>query len=133
MSTLSRFPASPLVPTPFSQGVDNTSRTLKNDYQAPAFSSTIALVLFASFTIVKVGDLTGALALSAGVGSANSAPYVGDSLLVLFTSASGATVTLGAGMLVTATTIVIPATKTANISFVFNGASWVEEARAITI
>jgi hypothetical protein len=133
MSTNSRFPVSPATPTPISQGVDNTSRFLNNDYQAPAYAATIALKIFASNTIVQVGLLTGALALSVNVGSASTPPYVGDRLKVLFTSTAGATVTLGAGFLFTAATIVIPATKTANATFVFNGASWVEEARAITI
>ena len=133
MSTNSRFPASPAVPTPISQGIDNTSRTLNNDYQAPAYASVISLKLFASNTVVKVADLSGAVTVNASVGSASTAPYVGDRLKVMFTSTAGATVTIGTGALVTATTIIIPATKAASISFAFNGAAWVEEARSITI
>lgn len=128
MATTSRIPAQG------SPNQDKTSRVLTNALQTPTFASTLALVFTEFYTLVTLA-VTGAITINFGVGSATLPPYVGDTAEFLFTNgtAGSITVTLGTGTLVTATTIVIPAGKTANISFMFNGASWVEQSRAITI
>ena len=125
MATTNRFTAG--------AGQDNTFRTVTQDYQAPAYAATIAVTTAAERTKVIPGDLTGALALSAGVGTATTAPYVGDKLDFVFSSAPGETITFGAGLAVTAATLIIPATKYATITFMFNGIKWVERSRSITI
>ena len=131
MATIARIPVT--TKTPLDQGVDRTSRIFDNDYLAPVYAATININPLKSSTVVQVGLLTGALTLNVGVGSASSAPYVGDKLKFLFTSTAGATVTFGTGSLVTAATLIIPALKTANATFIFNGAAWVEECRSITV
>lgn len=130
MATLARISA---LKTAIGQGTDNSSRIFDNEYQIPAYAATLTIIPTKSSTVVNVGLLTGAMTVNVGVGSATTSPYVGDKMKFLFTSTAGATVTLGTGLLVTAATVVIPALKTANLTFIFNGAAWVEEARAITV
>lgn len=131
MAITSRIPVAST--NPIYQGVDKTSRIFDNEYLTPAYAATLNLVPTKSCTIAQVALLTGAMTVNAGVGAAATAPYVGDRLKLLFTSTAGATVTFGTGFLVTATTLVIPATKTANATFIFNGANWCEKSRAITV
>lgn len=128
MATTSRIPAQG------SPNQDTTSAVLTNAFQTPTFASTLALVFNAFYTIVSLA-VTGAITINLGVGSATLPPYVGDEILFLWTNGTGGsiTVTIGTGALVTAGTIVIPAGKTGNLSLVFNGAAWVEQARAITV
>ena len=130
MSTSARFSSGT---GPIALGVENTARILDNQFKQPAFAAILNIVPSKSSTLIQPGDLTGATTINIGVGSATSAPFVGDKIRLLFTSAPGATVTLGTGILAQAGTLVIPATKTANISFMFNGASWIEEGRIITV
>lgn len=113
---------------------DITSAVLSNAFQTPTFASTLSLVFNAFFTLVQLA-ITGAITINLGVGSAGNPPFVGDEVTFLFSNGTGGslTVTIGTGALVTAATIVIPAGKTSNITFLFNGAAWVEQARAITI
>ena len=118
----------------FHAGTNNTDEIRNNQFLTPAYAAAITVNPYTSFTLVQPGLLTGALTVNLGVGSASTAPYVGDVVECLFISdATGRTVTLGTGILATAATIVIPASKTANVSFMFNGASWCEQSRAITI
>lgn len=129
MATSSRIPAQG------SPNQDKTSRILTNALQTPAFAATLNLVTTEFYTMVQVGTLTGAMTINVGVGSASSAPYAGDELQLFFLNASGSTqtVTLGTGVLVTAATLAVPTGKTGNITLVFNGTSWVEIARSITV
>ena len=112
---------------------DNTLRTVTQDYQAPTYAATMAIVTTAEKTSYAPSQLSGALALSAGVGTSTTAPYVGDKLEILFASTPGATVTFGAGFAVSAATMIIAATKYGAIEFKFNGTAWVETNRTVTI
>jgi hypothetical protein len=113
-------------------GTDNTDRTRNNQYLEPAYAATIALAPYAAYTLVKPGTLTGALTVTAGVGSAGNPPFIGDILDFLFTP-DGTTrvVTFGTGFLPNGTLSVTTA-KTANASFMFNGTAWVERGRTVT-
>lgn len=127
MATTSRIPAQG------SPNQDNTSRVFTNAFQTPTFAATLSLVFNAFFTLVQLA-VTGTVTINMGVGSATLPPFVGDEVTYLFSNGTGGslTVTIGTGALVTVATVVIPAGKTANITFMFNGVSWVEQARAIT-
>jgi hypothetical protein len=122
MSTTARYP---LVTKP---NEDNTGNIVTNQYQALAYAATIALKLFAARTVVKVAQLTGALTITAET----TRPYIGDELTILF-SADGTnrTVTLSTGLVGSAATIVVTASKQASYTAVFDGTSWVETGRAI--
>ncbi|HXR84335.1 MAG TPA: hypothetical protein VN722_08505 [Hanamia sp.] len=128
MSTSARFTSGT---GPIAQGTDNTSRIKNNQYLNPAYAAIINVNPYASETLVNVAALTGALTINTGVGSASTAPYVGDKITFLFTSAGIQVVTFGTGMLSTGT-LSTAAGKTANITFIFNGASWCESHRTIT-
>lgn len=113
-------------------GTDNTDRIRNNQYQTPAFASTIALVVNSSYTLIKPATLTGAVTLTANVGSATVPPYVGDRIDFLFTpDGTSRVVTFGTGFLPTATLSVTTA-KFATASFMFDGAAWLELGRAVT-
>lgn len=129
MSTKARFSNDNT--TPIGLGIENTDRILTNSFQTPAYAASININTTASKTLVLVGALTGALSLTAGVGDGTNAPFVGDKMTFLFTSASIEVVTFGTGLLSTGT-LSTAAGKTANITFIFNGASWCESHRAIT-
>lgn len=129
MSTNARFSSGS---GPIAQGTDNTDRVRDNAYVAPAYAAVLALSPAKSYTIFAPADLSGALTVNVGVGSATTAPYVGDAIQMLFKSTPGATVTVGTGALPVSATIIIPAGKTANVAFIFNGAAWVETGRAVT-
>lgn len=129
MATTSRIGALP--------NNDNTGRQITYDYQplttvsgAPA---SFALLTSQAETTVTIA-LTGALSLTVGVGTSTTLPYVGDKLRFILTpDSSSRTVTFSTGFAVTASTIVCTGSKFAVIDFVFNGTTWVEIARAITV
>jgi len=113
-------------------GKDNTDRLAFNDYQNPAYAASIALAIKpnATKTTVQI-TLTGALTLTIGVGSATTAPYVGDEVLILVKSdASIRVVTFSTGFQ-PAGTLSTVASKTVAASFVFDGTGWQETGRAI--
>lgn len=124
MATISRFSGLP--------SDDNTSRILTNAYLTPDYAASIAIVPSTAHTVVKVGTLTGDAAITIGVGTSSTPPYVGDTVTLLF-AASGAnrTVTFSTGFLPSATLVVVDA-KFGSASFMFDGAAWVETARALT-
>ena len=128
MSILARFTSAT---GPIAQGVENTDIIRDNQFLKPAFAATLNLVPTKSLTIVQPADLTGAVTINMAVGSAATAPFVADRLIAMFTSAPGAVITFGTGTL-SAGTLIIPATKTANVTFVFYGAAWCESSRTIT-
>ena len=127
MATTSRLPL------PNTPNQDNTGRALTYQFQNPAYAATLSIVTTAFETVVLVAPLTGALTLNIGVGSSTAPPYVGDSVTFLFSSTPGETVTLGTGISASAGTLVIAAGKKGSISFTFDGATWVETGRAVTV
>lgn len=128
MSTSARFTSATGA---IAQGTDNTDRILNNSFQAPVYATPLAVVTTAANTLVQVGALTGALTVTVGVGSSSTAPFVGDKMTFLFTAAADRVVTFSTGTLPTGTLTVL-AGKTANISFIFNGAVWCESGRTVT-
>lgn len=128
MATTNRF-------TP-GAGQDNTFRTVTQDAQTPAYAASIAITTVQQNTTVIVGMLIGALTLTAGVGTATTAPYVGDKLEVLFSSdanVGGRVVTFSTGLAVSASTLTVAQSKYAVIEFKFNGTVWVETNRTATV
>lgn len=124
MGTTARFTGS--------AGTDNTDRRAYNDYQNPAYAASIAVTTKekASNTLVQV-TLTGALTLTIGVGSATTAPYVGDTVSFLIKSdASIRVVTFSTGFQ-PAGTLSTVASKTVSADFMFDGTGWQETGRAI--
>lgn len=109
---------------------DNTFRTMTQDYKNPAYASTLALVPNASYTLVLVQQLTGALSITAGVLNANA--FIGDEMDILFAAdASNRVVTFSTGF-ASAGTLTVVASKFGSIKFIFNGTAWVEVSRALT-
>lgn len=124
MSTLPRFTGA--------KNKDNTDRLVKNDYQAPAYAASIAIVTspYATRTLVAI-TLAGALSLTIGVGTATTPPMVGDIVEFLIQSdASIRVVTFSTGFL-PAGTLSTVASKSVSASFMFNGTGWLETGRAI--
>lgn len=122
MSTTARYP---LVTKP---NEDNTGNIITSQYQAIAYATPIALKLNAARTIVKVAQLTGALTITAET----TRPQIGDELTILFAAdGTNRTVTLSTGLVGSAATIVVTASKQASYTAVFDGTSWVETGRAI--
>lgn len=122
MSTTARYP---LVTKP---NEDNTGRVITTQYQAPAYAASIALKLSEAKTYVKVGTLTGALSITAEA----TRPQIGDELTIMFLAdGTNRTVTLSTGLVGSAATIVVVASKQATYTAVFDGTSWVETGRAI--
>ncbi len=118
-------------------GAVNTESTLRaagKGYQNPVYAATlnVAAKVNDAITLVNVQQLTGALTVNAGVGDATTPPMIGDELHFYFaTDGTQRIVTFGTGI-VSAGTVTIPASKTAQVRFMFNGAAWAEYARAIT-
>lgn len=124
MSTTARFTGA--------AAKDNTDRRAFNDYQNPTYAASIAVAVKpnASNTLVQI-TLTGALTLTIGVGSATTAPYVGDTVKFLIKSdASIRVVTFSTGFQ-PAGTLSTVASKTVYASFMFDGTGWQETSRAI--
>lgn len=111
---------------------DNTGRAVTYDYQAPAYASSIALAVNAYETTVQVGQLTGALTMTVGVGSSTTAPYVGDKLRIMFSNdANTRVVTFSTGFTPNGT-LSNTASKLSTIDFVFDGTTWRETGRTTT-
>lgn len=111
-------------------GQDKTFRTKTQSDLEVDYAATIDLLPTEDLTQVKVGQLTGGVTITAGT----TDPYIGDKLELIFSAdATNRTVTLGTGFAATAATIVVTASKKATASFVFDGAQWVEQSRAITV
>lgn len=126
MSTSSRF-----IP---GANQDITGRVATNDYKNPVYAATINLVCRQNRTVFQPGQLTGALTLNVSVGSATTAPYVGDVLICIFAGdATSRTVTFGTGLVVTASTLVITISKKAYAEFVFDGVAWIETSRSVLV
>lgn len=126
MSTSPRFTGS--------ASTDNTDRRIKNGFQNPAYAASIAVTIAETDanTLVQVAQLTGALTITIGVGSADTPPYVGDKVRFMFqTDGTQRIVTFGTGF-VSSGTLTIPASKYGSVEAVFNGAKWQVVSREIT-
>ena len=101
-----------------------TSAILTNDYQAPVYAATINLYLPAYNTVVKVGQLTGALTINADVSTDTFG--IGSKLEILFSadSAGAHVVTFGTGF-ASSGTLSVAASKFGKASFVFDGNEWI--------
>jgi hypothetical protein len=108
---------------------DNTGRVFTNDYAEPVYAATLALNPNASRTVRSIA-LTGAQTINLTVTRAKA-----DDILVLMLAADASprTVTLGTGFAYTAATIVVTASKKATAVFVFDGTTFNEVSRAITV
>lgn len=132
MSAVSRFSGLPQD--------DNTNSRVKNDYQAPAYAATIALLVAGcnAKTMVVPATLTGAVTFSVNVvdslsGLAKNGPFVGDELeLFLVSDGTTRTATFGTGFLPVTTTLAVTTLKFARIAFKFNGTGWLESGRAVS-
>src|SRR3954471_6964217 len=106
----------------------NTGSGSFNDYQAPAYAASIAIATkaVANKTLVQPGQLTGALSLTIGVGSATTPPMVGDEVKFLFAAdGTNRVVTFSTGF-ATSGTLTVVASKKGTASFMFDGVAWVE-------
>lgn len=113
--------------------VDNTDSRAYNDFETVTYSATPTLAVIAkAASSIKVIALTGAATLAINVGTATTAPFVGDKLqLQLTADATSRIVTFGTGFLSTGTLSVTTA-KYAVANFVFNGTGWLETGRAVS-
>ena len=108
---------------------DNTGRTITYDYQTPVFAATIAPMLVASRTTVLI-PLTGATTFNPSVAQS----YIGDELTVLFGNATAGILVVTTGVNISSIgTLSVSAGKKGSATFVFDGASWVETGRAVTV
>lgn len=126
MSTSARFTGT--------AATENTGNKISKDYQTPAYAASIAITTkdTASDTLVKVAQLTGALTLTAGVGTSTTPPMVGDRMTILLgTDGTQRIVTLSTGF-ISSGTVTIPASKFACVEAVFNGTAWQVVSREIT-
>jgi len=120
------MPNTPRVVTGANQ--DTTGRVITQDYQAPDYAATLAVVPTAQFTCFNVAQLTGAMTVNATVTNM----YIGDEVTILLaTDATQRIVTLGTNIL-SSGTVTIPASKTATVKLVFDGANLRCISREIT-
>jgi hypothetical protein len=116
------------------KNADNTGQALSKGFQSVAYGATVALTTkpFDAFTLVQIAQLTGAMTMTAGVGSSTTPPFVGDEMQILFSAdATNRIVTFSTGFL-TSGTITVTASKTATVKFIFNGSAWQEMSRVVT-
>lgn len=116
------------IPTASEKQKDNTDRIRDNEYIAPDYAATIALLPSKSYTLVNPAALTGAVTFTAGV----TVPQIGDRMdFLLVSDGTTRTATFGTGFLPTGTFAVTTA-KHATIGFIFNGTGWLETGRAVS-
>jgi hypothetical protein len=110
-------------------GIDNRYVVPSRRFIQLAYASTISLVPQHEEVKVFFNRLTGNMTITSNVNT----PYVGDKLILFFQSdASPRTVTFSTGFITNAT-VVVAASKEANIEFTFSdkSQSWVETSRFI--
>jgi len=109
------MPNTPRVVTGANQ--DTTGRVITQDYKAPAYSATLAIVPTAQFTTFNVGQLTGAMTVNATVTNM----YIGDEVTFLVAAdGTNRIVTFGTNFL-SSGTVTVTAAKTATVKGVFDG------------
>lgn len=106
---------------------ENTYRAFQQAFLALAYAAAVTVnpIPNAAKTLVQVANLTGAITVNIGVGTATTPPMVGDEITILLTSTAGETVTWGTGISSNAATLVVAAGKKGRATFTFDGASWV--------
>lgn len=106
---------------------ENTYRAFQQGFLALAYAAAVTInsIPNAAKMLVQVANLTGAITVNIGVGSATTPPMVGDEITLLFTSTAGETITWGTGISANAATLVIAAGKKGRATFTFDGATWV--------
>jgi hypothetical protein len=124
MATTSRFPTGP--------SFDNTSRIITNAHQMTAYAASVAITTTYANTVVNMAQLTGALTLTIGTGTTDTAPYAGDTVRFLFAAdGTNRVVTFSTGFQ-SAGTVTVTASKYGTVAFMFNGTTWVETGRTVT-
>lgn len=106
---------------------DNTGRVLTYDFKKPAYASTLSVTTNASKTFIEPAVLTGAMTVNAVV---TNAQEYDELVVILLSDTTSRTVTFGTNFKTTGT--IAPAiSKSATISFVFDGTNWLETGRAV--
>jgi len=106
---------------------DNTGRVLTYDYKKPAYASTLSVKPNAFKTYIEPAVLTGAMTVNAV--TTNAQEY-DELVFILLSDTTSRTVTFGTNFKTTGT--IAPAiSKSATISFVFDGTNWLETGRAV--
>lgn len=107
---------------------DNTFQTVTQDSLAVAYAATIALIPAAQRNYFEIGQLTGALTMTADT----TAPFWGDTMVIQFNAdGTNRVVTFSTGF-ATSGTLTVVASKFGNVSFMFTANGWVETARTLT-
>jgi len=112
---------------------DNTGSVLQYDFQEVAYAASVAITTKQNVTntTVRVAQATGALSLTASVGTSTTDPQVGDRLTILASSdGTGRVITFSTGF-ASAGTLTMVASKKASAQFVFDGVAWIETNRSI--
>ena len=112
---------------------DNTARAIQYDFQEVAYAASVAITVKDGIakTTVRVAQATGALTLTANVGTSTTGPMVGDELMVMASSdGTGRVITFSTGF-ASAGTLTMVASKKAVAVFVFDGVAWIERTRSI--
>lgn len=108
------------------KGADNTGRILTYSYKLNTYAATDS-VKPAAFENVFKTTLTGAQTIKADVTKGK----VCDKLVMIYNATGAArTVTFSTGLVVSASTLVVDSAQKATISFIHDGAKWVETSRA---
>lgn len=106
---------------------DNTGRVITNDIKEPAYASTISLTPNASKTYVNPAVLTGAMTINC---VDTLCQKYDEITFILKSDTTSRTVTFGTNF-VSAGTIAPAISKSASISFVYDGTNFVEKGRAL--
>lgn len=108
---------------------DNTARTITQDMRSVTYASTLAFVPIAQQNLIQVTQLTGAVTVTIDT----TQGYVGDTCRLIFAAdGTNRTVTFSTGFAVSASTLVVVASKYGSIDLVWNGVAWQETTRALT-
>ena len=114
-------------------GKDNTHRILFNDFQTLTTSANIVCATkpHAAHTTFILAVATATPAITIGVGTSTTAPFVGDTVEFII-AADGTTrvITFSTGFAPSGT-LSVTASKKITISFIFNGTDWQERNRGI--
>mgnify|MGYP000190360730 CR=1 FL=1 len=114
-------------------GRDNTGAAALHDHQEKAYAASVAITVKdnAAHSTVRIGQCTGALTVTAGVGTSTTGPKVGDRMTVLLScDGTGRVVTWSTGFAGPGT-LTLVASKKAVASFMFDGTAWLETSRSI--
>lgn len=115
------------------ENTDNTHARLAEDFIEYAYAASVAITTKQRIgkTTARIAQATGALTLTAGVGSSTTDPRIGDELMVMASSdGTGRVITFSTGF-AAAGTLTMVANKKATATFVFDGVAWIEKCRSI--